>query len=326
MAVKSELCPEDMQNIIRDYSIGGFCGYSPVSRGTVQTVFVIRTGKAKYFLKYYENRPVKSVLFESCLINYLVGKNYSCPVIVKNKRGKSMGIYRGKPFLMFEFAEGAAPEKLSRKQNQLIIEKAAELQNLTKKYRPVYKDFRWNYNVRRCREVAEQEAKKLGTEEAKKKLIWHRDELEKLVLPKNLPRGICHCDLSDFAGNVFFQNGKVSAVLDFDDANYTYLAFDLVYLIYPFIGSFDHDTWQNFKNEDNVFDFNESRRTVNEYSRYRELSSNEKRHLFDMYKLGILFDCVWYFKRGRADDFYEKKKIDYLNRLGADGFYRGLFG
>jgi len=325
MAVKTEFSDKDIQNIIQDYDLGSFWSYEPVSHGTVQTVFTIKTEKAKYILKYYENRPMKSVQFEACLINYLVKKNFSCPGIVKNSRGKSMGIYRDKPYLVFEFAEGASCEKLSLNRQLLIIRKIAELQNITKKYRPVYKEFRWNYSVEMCMEAAEKEAKKLGTKEAEKKLAWHKRELSELVIPKNLPMGICHCDLSEFAKNVFFKNGEISAILDFDDANYTYLVFDLVFLLAPFIESFDHNTWQNFGVEDNVFDFKKSREIVREYSRYRKINNNEKRHIFDVYKLSILIDCVWYFKRGRADDFYEKKKIDFLNNLGRDGFYKNLF-
>jgi hypothetical protein len=36
-------------------------------------------------------------------------------------------------------------------------------------------------------------------------------------------------------------------------------------------------------------------------------------------------DCIWYFKRGKANDFFEKRKIDYLNNLGRDNFYKEVF-
>ena len=52
---------------------------------------------------------------------------------------------------------------------------------------------------------------------------------------------------------------------------------------------------------------------------------NEKRHLFDLHKLSILIDCVWSFKRGNVKDFYEKRKINYLDKMGREEFYKGLF-
>ena len=63
-----------------------------------------------------------------------------------------------------------------------------------------------------------------------------------------------------------------------------------------------------------------------EYTKYRQLRDVEQKHLFDVYKLSILFDCVWYFGRGSATDFFEKTKIDFLNEVGAEEFYRKLFG
>jgi hypothetical protein len=42
-------------------------------------------------------------------------------------------------------------------------------------------------------------------------------------------------------------------------------------------------------------------------------------------KLSILFDCVWYFARGDAEDFFERRKIEFLNALGRSEFYKRLF-
>ena len=55
------------------------------------------------------------------------------------------------------------------------------------------------------------------------------------------------------------------------------------------------EIWSRFQKAEKVFDFNEARETVQEYCVYRPLSRNEKKHLFDIYKLTILFDCFWYF-------------------------------
>ncbi len=75
-------------------------------------------------------------------------------------------------------------------------------------------------------------------------------------------------------------------MLDFDDANYTYLLYDLVYLFEPFKASFTWETWNSFNKKDDVFDLN----------------------------------------RGNASDFYEKRKIDYLDALGREKFFEQIFG
>lgn len=47
-------------------------------------------------------------------------------------------------------------------------------------------------------------------------------------------------------------------------------------------------------------------------------------HLCDVYKLSILFDCVWYFGRRSGTGFYERRKIEFLNSLGRQRFIEGL--
>jgi Ser/Thr protein kinase RdoA (MazF antagonist) len=114
---------------------------------------------------------------------------------------------------------------------------------------------------------------------------------------------------------VLFHEGQFVALIDFDDANYTYAQFDLVGLI-------EYWAWPNHAD---LLDFGTARSIVQEYSRYRPLTLVEQEHLYDVYKLSILFDCVWYFERGEADDFRERNKIEALADLGSRGFFDALF-
>jgi Ser/Thr protein kinase RdoA (MazF antagonist) len=115
---------------------------------------------------------------------------------------------------------------------------------------------------------------------------------------------------------VLFQDGTFAALIDFDDANYTYLLFDLIGLI-------ESAAWRH--DQDPVLDFTRAREVIDEYSKYRPLNPLEKRHLFDVYKLSILFDAIWYFRRGSGADFYEKRKIDFLNGIGREAFTQIIF-
>lgn len=323
MAVKTNLTKNDMIKILSNYKLGDFIDFKPITKGTVQTNFLLKTTKGKFVFRYYENRSKDSVLFEVNLIKYLKDKKYPCPALFRNKHGKFVGIYNKKPYVIFVFVEGEQIENPNKEQKKQLIKKVAELQNITKNYRPFYKKYRWNYTIDLCKKLAENEAKKINTTNSKEKLKWLKNELSKLNIPKSLPKGICHCDFH--FSNVLFKNGKFNALIDFDDANYTYLLYDLVCLIEPFVPSFTWNTWDKFKITDNIFDFKETKKAVSEYKKHRPLNNNEKRHLFDVYKLSILIDCVWYFKRGNVSDFYEKRKIDYLNNLGREEFYDKVF-
>jgi homoserine kinase type II len=315
MVVKTEFSKSELMEVLSYYSLGEYQDSKPFATGTVQTNLLLQTTKGEFVFRYYENRSKDSVLFESNLIKYLKDRHYPCPAPFKNKRGKFVGTYNNKPYVIFEYIEGHHVENPNEDQKRQLIRKAAELQNLSKNYRPRNKQYRWNYSVELCRKLARKEAQRIDSANSREKLKWLEHELSKLHLPRSLPKGICHCDFH--FSNVLFKDGTFNALLDFDDANYTYLVFDLV-------GLMESTAWRYDK--DDVLNFSEARKVLLEYIRYRPLSNNEKKHLFDVYKLSILFDCIWYFERGGATDFYEKRKIDYLDSIGRKEFYNKLFG
>lgn len=323
MAVKTKFTKKDFIKILSNYNLGEYKESKPFTTGAVQTNYLLQTTKSKFVFRYYESRSRNSVLFEASLIKYLKTKKYPCPALFKNKLGNFVGIYEKKPYVIFEFIEGSHVKNPDKNQKRELIKRVAELQNITKGYKPQNTKYRWNYNIELCRKLAKEKVQELHTINATKKLKWLESELSKLKLPKSLPKGICHCDFH--FSNVLFKNNRFNALIDFDDANYTFLVFDLVSLINPFVKSFEWDTWFKFRKDENIFDFRETRKIVSEYMKYRPLSNSEKKHLFDVFKLSILFDCIWYFPRGSANDFYEKRKIEYLNSIGRKGFYEELF-
>jgi hypothetical protein len=83
------------------------------------------------------------------------------------------------------------------------------------------------------------------------------------------------------------------------------------------------EVWQYEK--DVVLDFKKAKMVIANYTTYRALNYTEQRHLFDVYKLSILFDCAWYFGRGEVEDFYECSKLRYLDEVGPRNFYDLLF-
>ncbi len=245
--------------------------------------------------------------FETNLLDYIGQQDFPTAKPIRNREGQAVSLYRGRPCVLFEYVEGEPIQQPTPEQQRQIVQTAARLQILTRRYRPRLRRFRWNYSPALCRELVQAEARKLGSD-ARAKARWFEDQLAALELPASLPKGICHCDYDP--SNLLFKEGKLAALLDFDDANYTYLCFDLVNLIdgraWPHEGAFEPET---------------ARRIVQDYTRIRPLSVLEQRHLFDVHKLQILFDGIWYFARG---DFYEKRKIDYLDAWGRTAYYDAL--
>jgi homoserine kinase type II len=297
----------DLETVLSNYTLGEVRDVQAFSTGTVQTNLLLTTTQGKFVLKYYTRRSLDSVRFEANLIHYLRQRDFPCAGAFRNRQGTWVSLYDDKPYIIFEYIDGQHMDALNPQQRKHVIETAAQLQTLTRNYRPHLRRYRWNYRPELCLQLAQAEAKRLGTETAYSKLTWFEQQLSGLQLPQSLPKGICHCDYD--LSNLLFHGDQLAALLDFDDANYTYLAFDLVVLMswaWPFEGDFNPAV---------------ARQIAQEYQQTRPFSKLEKRHVFDMMKLHILFDGIWYFARGDADNFYEKGKIEYLDSLGREQFY-----
>lgn len=314
MAVKTSFTPDDFAAILSHYDLGAYGDSAAIQQGTVQTSYRLQTSQGTFVFRYYENRSGESVLFESDLLAYLAARRYPCPVQVRNSQGATVAMYRGKPYVIFEFIDGQPLERPGPHHWQQLIQKAAELQKLAQDFRSPYTRYRWNYDPELCRTLARAEATRLATPGAHEKFTWLARKLAALDLPPSLPKGICHCDFH--FSNVLFRGDELVALLDFDDANYTFLQFDLV-------GLMEYWAWPNTAE---VLDVAKARSVVQEYMKHRPLPLVEQEHLYDVYRLSILFDCVWYFSRGGAHDFREKRKIEALQRLGRQQFFDALFG
>ncbi|MDD2717779.1 MAG: homoserine kinase [Candidatus Wallbacteria bacterium] len=305
MPVKTTISEADLPNILTDYDLGEYRGFKTFANGAGQTTLLLETSAGKFVLRYYENRPQKHVFFEIQLLNYLRSVNFPVPAILKNRSGELFGTYKEKPFIIIEFVEGEHGENpndiFDGKEVAEVIKAVASLHNLTKNYTPEYFKDREIFDVAYCwKEFVNKHSLLAKSEKGK----WFKAELDKLEFPASLPKGLCHADLN--YGNFLFKNGKIVAVLDFDMSFYTYLIYDIASLIYWW-------TWPpGMKVKEK-----QAAQIVSEYSKSRELSKEERMHIYDTLKLIILLGISW----SEEGDFEnEKEKIEFLNSMGRINF------
>lgn len=322
MAIKTILSKNEVVDIVNQYEIGNLIDFESIETGSVETNYVINTDMGKYVLRYYEKRTISQVEFEREVIDYLISCSFPTPKIISPKSG-NICTYKNKPFILFEFIIGCHIEKLNEIQKINLIGLIAQLNNLTRD--KVFSNYanRLTYDPTNCRKLAYEKANIIDTENARAKLRWYLEELKKLELPDSLPKSICHSDY--YHTNILFNGDQINALIDFDDANYTYCYFDILSVINFFIPQFNHDTWMNFDSKEKIVDFTEARKYLKIYTQISPIREQDKTYMYDILKLGILVDCIWYFERGETGDFFEKRKIDALNKLGRTAFYDQLF-
>lgn len=131
MAVKTRFSPQVFQQILAQYDLGTFNRCQPIPAGTVQTTYFIYTSGGKFVFRYYENRSVPAVTFESEMLQYLIKHHYPCPAPLPDKQVRTVHSYQGKPFMMMTFLPGQPVEDPSDYHKGQLIQYAAWLQNLT---------------------------------------------------------------------------------------------------------------------------------------------------------------------------------------------------
>lgn len=306
MAVKTPFSAEELKDILLHYEIGEYRSHTDFEKGADQTNILLVTSKGKYAFRYYEKRSSEYVSFEIDLLQCLMAGNYPCPAPIKNISGDYMGAYKAKPYALFTFLEG---EHNDNDENYKEVAKSiGELHAITNGYKPVNSESRDGYNAASSWTYATKNAKKITPQtEAVARLAWLRSELDTLQLPITMPKGAIHGDTNP--SNFLYKDGRISAVLDFDQAAYTYLIYDIANLL----------LWWAWPNKDEL-SFEKAKTIIAEYEKCRKLTQPEKRHLFDMLKMTILMSVSWFFHQDE-DYLNDKRKIELLNDIGRDRFY-----
>lgn len=304
MTAKTNFTPDQLQQILSGYPVGEFVSFKAFETGADQTNLRIITTNRDVVLRYFEKRTHDYALFEIDLLHYLAEHNYPTAAPIANKQGSYIGEYDGKPFALFEFMHG---EHSGNPRDYLQIAPVlARLNEITRPYQPKTTPDRPAYTVEYCQEQAKLSAARMRDGEiARERLDWLLDELKTISLPDNLPKGVCHCDANP--GNFLYVDGRLSAVLDFDQANYTWLVYELANLIYWW-------TWPD-KGE---LDVEATKQLVHAYEQERKLEAIERTHIMDALKLVIATGMAWFLD---ADEDFEngRRKIELI-----DTQYKGL--
>src|SRR4051794_15334905 len=119
---KFEVSKGGVAAIFSNYNLGEFQEMIPLTGGTVQTNLLLETTGGRFVLRLYINREFESVRFEANLIRYLKARHYPSPAILRDKQGRFVGVYQGKPYALFEFVEGEHILNPNASQKEQLIE------------------------------------------------------------------------------------------------------------------------------------------------------------------------------------------------------------
>lgn len=312
MEIAKLLNEVDIIEIISQYDIGTYVSMREFTTGTVQQNIQVETTQGKYFLKYYKSRTPEYAAVESELVVHLNSKEFTCPKLYKTKSGNLYMLKDDRAIIIYEYVEGEHKKQLTQSEHDQLTSLIAKLHLLTIDLNLKGIDHRWNYDIDFCKKYLENKSEAYQKSNQSEKLQWALEELNKLQLPEHVTKGIVHGDL-DYS-NFYFSNGQLKSLIDFDDANYSYLVFDIICLVDNQCESFLDTKY-----------FATIRQVVKVYNETRPLNQAERMHLFDVLKLSIIIDSFWFFERGEFPDFKEKQKLDRLDEIGRERFSSRIF-
>ena len=207
MAVFTKVSKEDIENFIKNYSIGNLISFEGIVEGIENTNYKITTGNHHYILTIFEKRVnPKELPFFMSLQKELVAHGFDCPLPIENNNGSIINTIQNKSAVIISFLEGKQLQLILPNHCREVGSMIARFTNITKTSKLRRENGLnlkvWEAILKKCKESKDSSYdhyfNKLEHELAFLKNNW----------PRNLTKAIIHADL--FQDNIFFIKDKIS--------------------------------------------------------------------------------------------------------------------
>ena len=288
MAVYTKINKKDLLTINKKFVDKKFINFKGIRQGIENTNYLLKSKNEKFILTIFEKRVLKKELpFFMKLMDQLSSSKINCPRPLKNKNGDYLFKLKNKSACIVTFLKGKDKKTLNLKNCYDIGKIVAEMHSSTKKIKLYRKNSMGIKNLNPLFNSIKFESKKFTNIEKFLKINFI--DIKK-KWPKKLPNGIIHGDL--FIDNIFFNNNKVSGIIDFYFAANDYFMYEIAICVNALC--FDKSKNQFILNKRKV------RNLIKGYESIKKISNKEKK------SLNIL--C-----RGAAMRYFLTRLYDYTN-------------
>ena len=288
MAVYTKISKKEISYINKKFEVEKIVYFKGIKQGIENTNYLLKSKNNKYILTIFEKRvSEKEIPFFMKLMEEINNSNINCPKPLRNNKGKYLIKLKNKTACIVSFLKGKDKKKLNLKNCYDIGKMVAQMHSSTKKIKIYRKNSMAVKNLFPLLKSIKFKSKKFTNIE--KFLKTNFKDIKK-KWPKKLPNGIIHGDL--FIDNIFFNNNKLSGIIDFYFAANDYYMYEIAICVNALC----------FDKSKNVFILNKKKvkNLIKGYESIKKISSKEKR------SLNIL--C-----RGAAMRYFLTRLYDYTN-------------
>ena len=288
MAVYTKINKKDLYYINKRFEGKKFLNFKGIKQGIENTNYLLISKNEKFILTIFEKRVLKKELpFFMKLMDQLSNSKINCPRPLRNNNGDYLFKLKNKSACIVTFLKGKDKKKLNLKNCYDIGKIIAEMHSSTKKIKLYRKNSMGINNLNSLFNSIKFKSKKFTNME--KFLKTNFIDIKK-KWPKKLPSGIIHGDL--FIDNIFFNNNRISGVIDFYFAANDYFMYEIAICVNALC--FDKSKNQFILNKRKV------KNLIRGYESIKKISYKEKK------SLNIL--C-----RGAAMRYFLTRLYDYTN-------------
>ena len=224
MAVYTDITDAELDTLLQGYDLGRALSFKGIAEGVENSNFLLETEAGRYILTVYERRMRQEELpFFIDLMQHLAGRGFPCPTPIADRKGRALQTVRGKPAALVSFLPGVSVRRPGAAHCREAGIGLARLHLAAD-----------GFKGRRTNALGQPSwaalfsGQQAAAERLRPGLSREVDEdLAMLALswPRDLPSGVIHADL--FPDNVFFDNGRFAAAIDFYFACDDALVYDL---------------------------------------------------------------------------------------------------
>lgn len=231
MAVYTHITEEMLRDFLAQYNLGDLQSFEGIAQGVSNSNYHVFTDRGRYILTIFEeNRTRRDDLpYLFAYAGHLASHGIPCPQAYLDQTRDAVKTLGGKPAALINFLPGKDVPR-----DQTTAAHCLEMGAFTARMHRAVDDFPltresdlgqgvWRASFERMRDaIPDYDADLLGFLEG---------EIDYLAQhwPSDLPSGAVHTDL--FPDNIFFDQGKISAMIDMYFACHDLFAYDLAIVI-----------------------------------------------------------------------------------------------